>query len=171
MIFDIFRGGGDFKTLIDGNPSIKQVELSDYGEMFPNPELLELMKYAHEHNVLLAANNGVNLNTIKEEVIEGLVKFGLRGLTCSIDGASQDTYAKYRVGGDFDRVIENVRKINHHKKAYGTQYPKLTWQFVVFGHNQHEIPMARTLARELGMKLVLNSRGTTDSHLSGTELH
>ena len=32
-----------------------------------------------------------------------------------------------------------------------SEFPELTWQFVVFGHNEHEIPVAREMANKLGM--------------------
>jgi MoaA/NifB/PqqE/SkfB family radical SAM enzyme len=73
-------------------------------------------------------------------------------MSCSIDGASNETYQLYRVKGNFDTVIENVRKINRFKQQQHSDYPQLTWQFVVFGHNEHEIPVARRLASDLGMK-------------------
>jgi hypothetical protein len=47
-----------------------------------------------------------------------------------------------------------VRKLNEHKKAYRSQRPHLAWQFVLFGHNEHEVVAARELAEELGMKFV-----------------
>jgi MoaA/NifB/PqqE/SkfB family radical SAM enzyme len=146
---------GDFQKLLDESPWISKIELSNYGEMFLNPDLLGIMEYAHRRNVILTADNGVNLNTVKEDVLKGLVKYEFRSLTCSIDGASSETYKVYRVGGDFDKVLEHIKKINHYKKKYGSKYPLLTWQFVVFGHNQHEIPIARKLARDFNMKFRL----------------
>lgn len=141
----------DFRKLLDENPWVKEVELSNYGEIFLNPELLEMLKHAHDRNVALSAANGANLNNVKEPVLEGLVKYGFRSITCSIDGASDETYRIYRVGGNFDTVIENIRKINRFKQQYQSEYPQLTWQFVVFGHNEHELSAARNLAQELGM--------------------
>lgn len=72
-------------------------------------------------------------------------------MTCSIDGASQKTYQLYRVGGDFERVIDNIRRINAYKKLYNSPYPVLNWQYIVFGYNEHEIAEARALANDLGM--------------------
>jgi MoaA/NifB/PqqE/SkfB family radical SAM enzyme len=69
----------------------------------------------------------------------------------SLDGATAATYKIYRVNGDFGKVIGNIRKINEFKKKYGSAYPALTWQFIVFGHNEQEIPLAREMARALGM--------------------
>ncbi len=141
----------DFKCLIESSPFVRKVELSNYGEVFLNPKLLQIMRYAHQRGIELTAMNGVNLNTVKDEVLEGLVEYQFKGLSCSIDGASQETYSIYRVRGDFEKVIENIRKINEHKRRRGSALPHLTWQFVVFGHNEHEIQKARALCRELGM--------------------
>ena len=145
---------GDFQRLIDDNPGIVQIELSNYGEPFLNPELLEILAYAHLRGVRLTADNGANLNTARPAVLEGLVKYRFRSLTCSIDGATPETYLRYRAGGDFRAVLENLRKINACKQEYGTPYPRLTWQFIVFSHNRHELEAARRLAKQLRMRFV-----------------
>lgn len=142
----------DFRKLLDENPWVSEIELTNYGEMFLNPELLGIIKYAYERGVILRADNGANLNNVREEVLEGLVKYRFRSIVCSIDGASNETYAVYRVGGNFETVIENIRKINRFKEKYRSEYPRLTWQFVIFGHNEHEIPKAKAMARELNME-------------------
>jgi MoaA/NifB/PqqE/SkfB family radical SAM enzyme len=145
----------NFKELVDRNPGIIHIELSNWGEIFLNPELTEIMKYAYDKGVILTASNGVNLNTVKPQVLENLVKYRFRHLDCSIDGASQATYQQYRVGGNFDRVIENIKIINHYKKTYRSDFPLLLWQFVAFGHNEHEIQTARELAKQLDMEFYL----------------
>lgn len=141
----------DFQNLIDHNPIINSVELSNYGEIFLNPDLLEIIRYANAKNVKINSINGVNLNDVNEDVLEGLVKYEFNNLTCSIDGASNDSYKIYRIKGDFEKVIANIKKINSFKKKYQSPYPILHWQFVVFGHNEHELPVAKRLAADLGM--------------------
>jgi MoaA/NifB/PqqE/SkfB family radical SAM enzyme len=141
----------DFKRLIDENPWVKEVELSSYGEIFLNPELLEIIKYAYGRDVALKADGGANLNNVRKDVLEGLVRYKFRSMTCSIDGASNETYKIYRVKGNFETVIENIKKINLFKRKYRSEYPQLTWQFVVFGHNEHEIELAEKMASELSM--------------------
>src|SRR5262249_46636579 len=141
----------DFRKLLDDNPGLKSIELSNWGEIFLNPALLSVLELAHERGVELAANNGVNLNKIRPEVLEGLVRYQFRRLVCSIYGASQETYSIYRVRGKFANVINNIRKINELKQRYNSPFPELAWKFVVFGHNEHEVPVAREMARELGM--------------------
>ncbi len=141
----------DFKNILDDNPYIKNVELSNWGEIFLNPALKKIIEYAFEKNVALTANNGVNLNTVTEEILESLVKYKFRSISISLDGASNDTYKIYRVAGDFDTVIENINKINSYKQKYNTSFPELQWQFIIFGHNEHELPLAKQMAKKLNM--------------------
>jgi MoaA/NifB/PqqE/SkfB family radical SAM enzyme len=141
----------DFKNIVDANPCIRRVELDNIGEMFLNPDLLSIIEYAHKRKLGIACNTGANLNYATPEVLEGLVKYGFRTLTCSIDGASNETYKIYRVGGDLDGVMENIRLINSFKAKHRSRFPELKWQFIVFGHNEHEIPQAKKIARDLKM--------------------
>jgi len=145
----------DFQKLPHMNPWIKKIELSNFGEIFLNPDLLKIIQCACERRVVLTAYNGVNLNNVKEVVLEGLVKYKFRNMSCSIDGASNKTYQVYRVNGNFETVIKNIKKINLYKKKYQSEYPILNWQFIVFGHNEHEISRARELASDLGMRFRL----------------
>lgn len=142
-----------FERFLSENPGVRALELSNWGEIFLNPDLIPIMELAAEHKVALHADNGVNLNHVPPAALEALVRLGFRSLTCSIDGASPETYASYRVRGDFDTVIANVRALNAHKIRLGSELPRLRWQFVIFGHNEHEIPAARRLAAELGMEI------------------
>ncbi len=141
----------DFKRFVDANPWVKSIELSSWGEIFLNPDLLAIAAYAHEKKVALNAATGTNLNTASEAMLEGLVQYRFGRITCSIDGASQDTYGIYRKGGDFNQVMAHIKTINAHKARYKSIFPKLCWQFIAFGHNEHEIPLARRMARALDM--------------------
>lgn len=147
-----FLKAADFRQLLDKNRWIESVELSNYGEMFLNPELLEIIKYAHERGVYLTGDNGANLNNAPEEILEGMIKYKFHSRTCSIDGASEDIYMIYRIKGSYATVINNIKIINFFKQKYSSDYPVLIWQFVIFGHNEHQLPLARQMAAALGMR-------------------
>lgn len=142
----------DFQSLVDANPSVRRIELSNYGEVFLNPELLPILEYANRMGVTIAIDNGTNLNNVEDAVLEGLVKYKVSLLRCSIDGATAETYSKYRVRGDFDTVIANIERINHFKRIHFSELPYLGWQFIIFGYNEHELPRAREMAASLGME-------------------
>lgn len=144
----------DFKKFIEKHPYIKDIELSLSGEIFLNPELLEIIKYAYEKNVKLTAFNGVNFNTVSDEMLEALVKYKFTGITFSIDGTSQKTYEMYRRNGNFDKVIENIKKLNKYKEKYNSKFPILNWQYIVFEHNKHEIIETTKLKEELKITML-----------------
>jgi MoaA/NifB/PqqE/SkfB family radical SAM enzyme len=143
-----------FKKFVHSNPWIKRIELPNYGEVFLNPEIKDIFEYAHYKGVQLTIISGTNFNTVSQDVIESLVKYKITDITISLDGTSNETYQIYRKGGNFDQVIKNIRTVNHYKQKYNSEFPRLAWQFVVFGHNEHEIPKAREKAAKLGMTFI-----------------
>lgn len=105
----------DFQQLLDNNPWIDEVELSNYGEVFFNPDLVGILRTAYERGVRITLENGVNLNRCSAEA---LVKYNVRSMTCSIDGASQETYQMYRVR-DVQRVPAPTREWSLDRQAAG----------------------------------------------------
>lgn len=157
---DLIVGNGylkfkDFKKFVDKHPYIESIELSFCGEIFLNPEILEIIKYASIKKVQLTAFNGVNFNTVSDEILEALVKYKFAGLTFSIDGITQATYHKYRKNGDIDKVFENIKKLNTYKDTYRSIFPILQWQYIVFEHNKHEILETQKIKNELKIERII----------------
>lgn len=146
-----------FERFIDDNPQVREIELSNWGEIALNPHLPKILEKAHAAGVALTAANGMNFNRVSDELLEAMVKYRFRFISCSIDGATQQTYQIYRRGGNLGDVLANLRKLNALKQKYGSPYPHLQWQFVIFPHNRHEIERAKEMAAELGMRFHLKS--------------
>jgi lipopolysaccharide biosynthesis glycosyltransferase/MoaA/NifB/PqqE/SkfB family radical SAM enzyme len=142
----------EFRTFLTRNAHIERIELSNYGEALLNPELVAILDIARRRNVAITFANGVNFNHVRHEVLEAMVRCRVPSLTVSIDGASQDSYAQYRKGGDFARVMQNLLQLILIRRREASELPKLTWQFVIFDHNKHEIDKARAMAATLGMQ-------------------
>lgn len=145
----------DFKAFLKNNPFIKNIELSWSGEIFLNPELREIIKFAFKKRITLSAEGGVNLNSVSDETLRDIVKYKFSSIKVSIDGTSQETYSEYRKGGDLKTVLKNIMIINKYKREFCSLFPIMSWQFIIFGHNEHEIPRARQLAEKLGMQFLL----------------
>lgn len=142
-----------FKQLLNDNEFVKGVEIANNGEAFLNPEMKEILEYAYEKQVDITVYNGTNFNTVSEEVLDAIVRTKVKGMTIALDGASQETYCIYRRNGNFDTVIDNIRKINNYKLKYKSEFPRLIWQFVLMPHNEHEIIEAKKLASKLNMEI------------------
>ena len=142
-----------FKDFIDNNTQIERIELSNYGEIFLNPDLIQIMSYAYEKGVRLEASMGVNFNTVSDEQIHALVDYEFSFLSFSIDGASQESYSQYRRGGNLDQVITNIKKLINYKKERRSNYPKLQWQFVLNEFDENEVLAAKAMASELDIPI------------------
>ena len=141
----------DFVAFIDNNSEIKRMEMSNWGEIFLNRDINKIIKYAFDKGVTVYCGNGTNFNAVEEETLEALVKYSVEYLNISIDGATQETYEKYRVRGNLAKVLHNIERLNFYKKKYESDFPKLSWQFVIFGHNEHEIPLVKELCKKYNM--------------------
>lgn len=145
----------DFRRLLDQNSQIRRVELGNWGEVFLNKHLPKILECAHAKNVTTAIDEGVNLNDASEEALEALVRYQTEVVRCAIDGVTQETYSMYRVGGNLRKVLHNIQTINRFKERYRSEKPRLLFQFVVFGHNEHEMERAILLSRILKMETCL----------------
>lgn len=86
------------------------------------------------------AFNDKNINELAEAEID-LIRF-------SVDGASEEIYQKNRVGGRFEKVYENMRKVAIAHKGKKT---RIEWQFLILRNNENEIEMAKKMADEIGV--------------------
>lgn len=143
----------DFSEFVDNNPQIRIIEIGNSGEVFLNSELPDILKYAYDKGVTIRIAEGANLNDATDEAMEALVQYNVSMLRVSIDGATQEIYQMYRVGGDLKKVLKNVQRINEYKKRYKSSLPRLVLQFIPFGHNEHEIDKIIIMAKALGMEI------------------
>jgi len=101
----------------------------------------------HMYSNLLMLNNGVK--------IQALVSSGLDRLTVSIDGVTQQTYEKYRVGGDLDSLFNIVSELVEAKRRSCNPSLKIVGQMVFTRQNEHEIDLFKQRALSLGLDYVV----------------
>jgi radical SAM protein with 4Fe4S-binding SPASM domain len=118
-----------------------------------------MCQLAYERRVSVKISS--HLNDLTPEIAEGLLRAKVKKIYVSADGATPESYATYRRGGDFEKVLENIRMLVGMKREMGAHFTRVVWLFHVFRHNEHEIPTAKKLAQELGIELHLN-RARTD---------
>jgi hypothetical protein len=143
----------DVAAFIDCNPQIRLIELGNSGEVFLNSDLPAILKYARQKGVATRIAEGANLNDASDDALEAVVRCGVTILRVAVDGVTQETYQKYRVGGELKKVLCNVKKINALKKRYHSTLPRLILQFIPLPHNEHEIQKAAVMARAMGMEV------------------
>ena len=123
--------------------------LWNQGEPFINPHLTDIIRLAAARNVPTITSTNVHYIKTVEDA-EAIVTSGLSEIVVSLDGVTPESYVKYRVGGNFDRVINGIRLLARAKRALRSETPIIHLQFIIMKHNETEIDAARHLARDLG---------------------
>lgn len=123
------------------------------GESLLNPRLPEMLAINREAGVYTVISTNLSL-ALDDAYIDRMLDSGLTLLSIACDGASRETYEKYRVGGDFDLVMNNMRRFIARKRERGLQYPLIEWRFLVFSHNEHEVDHARRMAIDMGVDII-----------------
>lgn len=119
------------------------------GEPFLNPAFLKMVRHAADRRIFTATST--NGHYLKPEICREVVQSGLHEVTISVDGATQQTYQQYRVGGDLEKVKQGIRNLVQARKELKSRTPHLILQFIVFQSNEHEIDAVRQMGKELGV--------------------
>jgi radical SAM protein with 4Fe4S-binding SPASM domain len=150
-----------FKVLLDKMPFIRTLDLFKSGEPFLNPDIFAMTRYACDRDIEVMISTNFSFSK-PDEFFENIVKSGLERLIISLDGASQESYSQYRIGGNYDLVIANIKKLIETKKRLKSATPKIIWQFLVNRFNEHEIAAAQKIAVDLKITLDLRPLDLTD---------
>jgi MoaA/NifB/PqqE/SkfB family radical SAM enzyme len=124
------------------------VYFCNYGEPLLNLRTPQLVRLAKSYLLQTALSTSLS---VKKFDADAYVACGLDYMVLSIDGASQAVYERFRRNGNLEMVLENVRRIVEAKKKFARKTPILSWNFLAFEHNVHEIPEASRLAKRLGV--------------------
>jgi MoaA/NifB/PqqE/SkfB family radical SAM enzyme len=133
-------------------PYLFEAYLHNWGESLLNKQVYSMIEHAQRQNV--GTNLSSNLVRLDSSDLDNIIDSGLEYLIVSLDGASQESYVKYRVRGDFNRVVENLSELLRRRNARGKKTPVVEWQFIVMKQNEHEVGQAEMLSRKLGVDLL-----------------
>lgn len=114
------------------------LNMYNWGEPLLHKQTPEMIRYAKGKGIDIILSTNLSMK-LTGDYIERLVRSGLDTLVVSLDGATENTYKKYRRGGDFALVRENMLRTQRAKAQLGSKTPCVVWQFLVFRHNEHEI--------------------------------
>lgn len=143
----------EFKKYFDPlAPYLFEVSLHNWGEPLLNKQVYQMVEYAQGHNV--GTNVSSNFLDVNSNDLDNLLASGLEYLVVSLDGTSQETYGKYRIRGNYERVISNLSELIRRRRARHQRLPVIEWQYIIFKHNEDHIPQAEALAKKLGVDVL-----------------
>ena len=105
------------------------------GEPLLNPEIYDMIAYCRRHGV----PTGISTNgtVLSEQASRRLIEAGLDYIIFAFDGATRETYEKYRRGANFDEVRNNILGFLRVKKEMRSKIFCIV-QMVALKENQGE---------------------------------
>lgn len=139
---------GLFESLMgEAGPYLLVMSMWAWGESLLHPELAEILRIARKYDVAtLFSTNGQNLDD--ERVLSALIEHPPTHLIVALDGLTDETNSKYRLGAKIAPALAGTRRLAEMKQKRGLALPILHMRFMAMQHNQHEIPRLREFAAE-----------------------
>ncbi len=144
MKFDLFQ-----KIIDNSYRHISFLTLYFQGEPYINPSFFDFVKYANQKKIYTATST--NAHFLGDDNARKTVESGLDRLIISLDGITQEIYEQYRIEGDVNKVIEGAKNVVKWKRKLKSSTPHIIFQFLVVKPNEHQIDLAKQLAKDIGV--------------------
>lgn len=116
----------------------------NYGDPIMSNDLISIIQYCKDskEDIQIGVHTNGSARTTEwwKELASVLPKN--HSVHFALDGL-EDTHHLYRVGTDFNKIIENA-------KSFISNGGKAEWTYLSFKHNEHQIETAREMAKMLG---------------------
>ena len=143
MDFDTFK-----RLIEDLGDRIMYIVLYQQGEPYLNRDFNKFVAYATQRRIYVTTST--NAHYFDERNAEAVVRSGLDTMIVSVDGVTQESYERYRVGGSLDKVMQGIRNLVAAKRRLRSKTPYIYLQFIIMRHNEHELEQMAQLSRDLG---------------------
>ena len=123
------------------------------GEPLLHKQSADLLRMSTQREVFSVISSNLSMK-LSPDRIDDILLSGLGMLSVSLDGANPAAYSKYRRGGDFNLVMDNLATFVRRKHELGLTHPIVEWRYLIFEHNQDDIETARQMAADIGVDLL-----------------
>jgi radical SAM protein with 4Fe4S-binding SPASM domain len=131
--------------------TLRTVTFWNYGEPFLNRDLAKMVAAVSRYGIdTQITTNG---HFLEGPMLDDIFEAGLTLLIVSIDTPNGALYDRYRVGGDFDTVVRNVRHAVARKRALAAK-TTIAAQYIIMSGTE-DLPAMIAHGRELGADQVI----------------
>ncbi|HKD12376.1 MAG TPA: radical SAM protein, partial [Thermoanaerobaculia bacterium] len=152
--------------LVRAGLSVELLDFQGHGEPLLNPRLWEMARRSRARLPDAWISMCTNANGIFRPE---MARSGFDEVICSIDGADEESYEKYRIHGHFDMAFRFLCDLAG-ASASGDHRLRVVWKYVLFEHNASAEMLleAQRMAREAGVSelvFVLTRNGPAPRHI------
>ena len=118
------------------------------GEPLMNPDIFRMIRYCSREGLYTVVSTNATLLT--REKGRELILSGLDNLIIAFDGTTAETYEKYRVNADYEKVMANILAFLELKKEMGSRM-NVVMQMVRLPGNTHQVDEYRRIWNREGV--------------------
>ena len=120
------------------------------GDPLMHPELDEICGITAGHGLCCHISSNYSFE-LSDDRLTRLVTSGLTHLTVCVDGMRQESYGRTRVGGQIDRVLDNLERTLRIRRELGVDTLNIEVQYIRFQHNDDQRAEAARWCAERGV--------------------
>ncbi len=111
--------------------------MHQFGEPLLHPELCKMIQMTEASGIRTSLST--NAVALTPELAHGLYSSGLGEIIISFDSLRKDVYEKYRVGANFEHVLNNINSAIHVRKENPAFRTEVALQMVVMKDTQADV--------------------------------
>ena len=118
---------------------IPAICMNQINEPLLDKEIVNRINAVSKINSVVDIHMNTNASLLDEDMSLKILESGLTRLLIGYDGFSKETYEAIRVGGNFDKVTENILNFLDLRKKLKKIFPIVRISFVRTSLNEHEV--------------------------------
>ncbi len=143
-----------FREIIDETGKhLIRIDLFNYGETFLNKNAVGMCSYIKDEYPSIYLFSSTNGLAFTEQSMIKLIDSGIDEITFSIDGATQESYGKYRIGGSIEKALSNLSFLVSRRNEKNLRLPYISWRYILFNWNDSDDEMQKAvkIAKKIGV--------------------
>jgi len=137
-----------FKAILQNFPDLEMINMTGMGESFLNPDLLQMLEYSKNKNIATVIGTNGSIIDKHLDTLKYIERLGF-----SLDSSDPKSYENIRPGGDFNKIIDNIKKVVEDRNSNKYQM-EININSVICDANYMQIPTLAGLASELGVDFI-----------------
>lgn len=125
------------------------VHLYNWGEPLLVKSFVEYCRIAKSRGFVVSTSSNLSLR-LSPAMVTDIIRSGLDRLIVSFDGLSEKNYLKYRIKGNYELVMQNLKLLIDSRKSLRTAYPLIVLQLVRHRGNDEDGRLLGRFARKIG---------------------
>lgn len=163
-----------FSRILDGFPTLKQLQLVGEGEPLMNKRFFDMVAYAKARGLRVGITTNGSL--FSSANVERLCESGLDYLQISIDSHDPARFRETRVGGDLGEVWDGIERLTTRRNQLGLTRPIVLVKGTFLAATQGDLPGIVSEAKRRGVDALgkfqtLNNKESYVAIYPQSELH